>query len=262
MPISSQVVFLDIGETLGRARLQFPPPPFGIDDVRVEAIDIYPYVPNVLQNLKQQGIRLGIISNTPSQETNESMQAVLEAAEIYDFFEPDLLLYSSVVGLRKDSPEIFRRAAGDAGLEQQPQQCIFVGEDCNERQFALEAGFRVAPHPLLVEDVLVGSRLRFVQVTVPATEAATDWRNRLAEQRFVPLRVGENTVIGIAAVNTARVLDDLGFEIVRLGMPDAPLHCELFLLRDDANRSSGFLAEGGNSCKFFLGEHEADWVLD
>ena len=44
-PPVEQVVFLDIGESLGRPRLEFMPAP-GID-VRVEGIDADPFVPSI-----------------------------------------------------------------------------------------------------------------------------------------------------------------------------------------------------------------------
>jgi hypothetical protein len=59
----------------------------------------------VLQELRRSGVRLGIVSNI-GQETEEGVRRVLEKGQIYDLFEPSLLIYGE-----KDSPEIFRRAA-------------------------------------------------------------------------------------------------------------------------------------------------------
>jgi FMN phosphatase YigB (HAD superfamily) len=71
-----------------------------------------------------------------------------------DQFEPDLRLYSHDIGLIKDSPRIFAKAAELAGLGTSPRRCMFVGEDSTERAFALAAGMRVCPHPLKIADVL------------------------------------------------------------------------------------------------------------
>src|SRR5687768_6025234 len=103
--MAGRVVFFDIGETLGTARLSFPGQLFRIEDIRIEGLDVFPFVPDLLSRLSADGVRLGIISNTPQAETAGSMQAVLEAAQILDFFSEDLLIYSSVIGLQKDAPE-------------------------------------------------------------------------------------------------------------------------------------------------------------
>jgi hypothetical protein len=262
--MAGRVVFFDIGETLGTARLSFPGQPFRIEDIRIEGLDVFPFVPDLLSRLSADGVRLGIISNTPQAETAGSMQAVLEAAQILDFFSEELLIYSSVIGLQKDAPEIFSRAVELAGLADQPQNCVFVGEDADERGYALEAGLRVAPHPLLVEDILAGNRLRFARLTAPAEHVAAEWRRQLRLMPVVPLRLtgaAANTLYCIASMPTIRRLDDIGFEVDRLGAVDAPLTCELYLMRDDRNRLSGFMTEEGQSSKFFLNDGESDWVV-
>ena len=85
-----------------------------------------------------------------------SVDKILNKAGIRDFFDASLRLYSKDVGLKKDSPEIFRVAAQRAGLEAMPQACLFVGEDETERGFAIAAGVQACPHPLLVNEVLDG----------------------------------------------------------------------------------------------------------
>ena len=261
--MTQRVVFFDIGDTLGTARLSFPGPPFRIENLRVESLDVFPFIPDLLQRLTAANIRLGIISNTPRAETMASMQVVLEAAQISGFFVQELLIYSSVIGLRKDSAEIFRRATELAGLADEPQNCMFVGEDADERSHALAAGLRVAPHPLLVEDVLAGNHLRFARLTVPAEHASTEWRGQLSSMPLVPLRltgVAANTVYCVASMPTIHRLDDLGFEVDRLGAINAPLSCELYLMRDDRNRASGFMTEEGQSSRLLL-DDDSDWVV-
>jgi FMN phosphatase YigB (HAD superfamily) len=73
---------------------------------------------------------------------------------LLDFFEPKLRLYSHDIGLTKNSPAIFLRAVELAGQSAEPQRCLFVGEDAAERSFATQAGLRVCPDPLLVEELL------------------------------------------------------------------------------------------------------------
>ena len=66
--------------------------------------------------MRRSGVRLGIISNI-GQESEEDVRRVLEEASLYDFFEPSLLVYGA-----KDSPEIFRHAAEQAGHSATPER--------------------------------------------------------------------------------------------------------------------------------------------
>jgi len=96
-------IFFDIGDTLGTA--VFSPPP-----VRLVRLDLFPYVTALLRSLADRSLRLGIISNTGDMD-GASVDAILNKAGIRDFFDASLRLYSKDVGLKKDSPEIFRVAA-------------------------------------------------------------------------------------------------------------------------------------------------------
>ena len=213
----------------------------------------------MLQELRDIGVRLGIVSNI-GQETEENVRRVLEEGQIYDFFEPSLLIYGEKV-----SPEIFRRAAERAGNYATPERCLYVGEDRDERSYALEAGFCVAPHPRLALEVLNGKHLRYIRVTVPAEyRSRGGWREAIRGLAVVPIHVtGENgtTVYAIATSSAASRLDDLGFEVDRLGSEDLPLATEVYFLRDDRQTRTGFLAEEGESNRFFDREEESRMVL-
>jgi bacterial leucyl aminopeptidase len=139
-----KVVFFDIGDTLAVAR---PGSPLELDPL--------PGAADVLRRLSVAGLRLGIISNTGS-ETVETMRRALVGAGLYEFFEPQLLIYSSVVQLKKDSPEIFKLSCGRAGFGNEPQRCMFVGESPAERSFAAQAGLRVAESPTKAVTALMG----------------------------------------------------------------------------------------------------------
>ncbi|MFB2772748.1 M28 family peptidase [Pelatocladus sp. BLCC-F211] len=245
------VIFFDIGETLGTPRIS--PFPY-----RIEGLDVYPYVPDVLRQLQERNLRIGIISNI-GDDTPENVKRVLQECQIYDFFDPNLLIYGA-----KDSPEIFERAARQAGHANNPQQCLFVGEDSQERSYAIQAGWRVAPHPCLVLEVLNGSHLRYMRVTVPREQSEQAWRPVMRTLPVVPLYVTGSQgskVYAIASTETAAKLDDLGFEVDRLGFEDQPLTSELYLLRDDRQTRTGFLAAQGHSTHFFTKDQESQWVL-
>jgi hypothetical protein len=246
-PVSA--IFFDVGDTLGAP--QISPPPY-----RLEKLNVYPYIPSILQQLKERHIPLGIISNI-GDDTPENVKRVLEDSQIYQFFAPNLLIYGV-----KNSPEIFKQAASQAG--DRPERCVFVGEDARERSYAIEAGWSVVPHPVLVWEVINGNRLRYIRVTVDRDRTQQQWRQAIRSLPIVPLQVtGEGGSIVYAIATTAAIarLDDLGFAVDRLGKEDAPLTTELYLLRDDRQTRTGFLNPDGHSAQFFIKEEESQWVL-
>ena len=249
----SSAAFFDIGNTLGSTRLS------PLHPHRLERLDVYPQIPAVLQKLRDNGVRLGIISNV-GQGNEEDVRMRLEENRLHDFFEPNLLVYGE-----KNSPEIFRRAAEQAGHSANPERCVYVGEDWDERSYASEAGLRVAPHPRLAWDVLNSSRLRYIRLAVPAESRSSDgWREAVADLSVVPIHVtgeGGTTIYAITTSDAASRLDDLGFEVLRLGGEDLPLATAAYLLRDDRQTRTGFLESEGESGSFFGADEESRWVL-
>ncbi len=53
----------------------------------------------------------------------------------------------------------------------------------------------------------------------------------------------------------------MGFEVARLGWEDEPLTTDVYLLRDDRQRRTGFLVPEGSSAARFGGDDEASLVL-
>jgi leucyl aminopeptidase len=173
----------------------------------------------VLGDLQRRGLRPGVISNT-GDDDGAAVNEVLRAAGLLSYFDPSLLIYSKDVGLTKDSPEIFRRAAERAGFADAPRRCVFVGEDAKERGFALDAGWRVAPHPLLVAEVLAGQQLQYVRVTVPARYATSSWRDALRALPLVPLHVTGaqgTTVYAVTSLRVVPTIMNMRFELELLG---------------------------------------------
>lgn len=249
MPDKLQVIFFDLGDTLGTAILSPPP-------VHLVTFDVYPFAAGLLADLRHQGLRLGIISNS-GDDGRTTVDAVLQTSGILDYFDPGLCLYSHDVGLTKNSPAIFARAAELAGFAASPQRCLFVGEDGAERGFAIEAHMRVCPHPLLIQEALANESLRYVRVTVP-TGRVREGYELLRQRAFVPLHVANpdgRVVYGITSQRIAAELANLLLQVDFLSDKDAPNSSDLYLLRDDLAKQTGFGASGGAARQFFAGEH-------
>jgi hypothetical protein len=245
MPETPDVVFFDLGDTLGSAVVSQPP-------VHLVRFDPFSFAQGLLAALRAKSLRLGIISNTGNDGRNV-IDAVLDTAGILDFFEPALRLYSHDVGLTKNSPAIFLRAVELAGHIASPQQCLFVGEDAAERGFAIQAGLRVCPHPLLIDEVIAGESLRYVRVTIPPARVQEGY-GLLRQRAFVPLHVagpGGRVVYGITSQRVATELVNLLLQVDLLGNPNVPDASDLYLLRDDLARASGFGTSAGGARNFF-----------
>jgi leucyl aminopeptidase len=133
-------VFFDLGDTLGTPVLSPPP-------VRLAGFAAFEFAAPVLMDLRDGlGLRLGVISNT-GDDAGPAVDAILAAAGLLGFFAAGLRVYSRDVGLRKDSPAIFELAAARAAAP--PSECMFVGENPDERGFARAAGMTTTPSPLL-----------------------------------------------------------------------------------------------------------------
>lgn len=130
-----KVVFFDIGDTLGSVRLS-------PSRDRIERIEVFPEVPRVLRELNERPpTRLGIISNR-GRVSEEDVKRALAECGLLDSFDPNLIIFGP-----KDSTEIFKRAASQADLADAPQECLFVGESVDERDFASQAGMKTAASP-------------------------------------------------------------------------------------------------------------------
>jgi bacterial leucyl aminopeptidase len=121
---------------------------------------------------------------------------------------------------------------------------------------ARKAGFLVAPHPVLALSVLQqASRLRYLRISVPVRHVEAAWRQVLGALPVVPVHITANAgpvVYALADDQIAARIDDLGFNVDRLGSEDEPLTTDLYLLRDDRREESGFLTPQGNAT--FLSE--------
>ena len=247
--LTGALAFFDIGNTLASVMIS----PSGDE---IEKLTPYAYVPRVLGELRERGARLGILSDRGPLSA-EAVNQALDIAGLWEFFEPELVIYGP-----KDSPRTFEHAKAVTGAPDHP---LFVGEDPAERMQALRAGFLVAPHPQLALPVLSEQApVRYVRITVPRAHAGENWRAELRDLPLLPVHVtaeAGTTVYAITTPAAAARLDDVGFWVDRLGAEDEPLTTDLYLLRDDRQLGSGFLALDGNSTDFFAAAPASAGVL-
>jgi bacterial leucyl aminopeptidase len=253
MEDNSIAIFFDIGATLGSLSLNA--------SGRPATFNVYDYIPRVLEHLKSGGLRIGIISNT-GDNPGSLITGVMSQSEIWPHFESDLLIYSSDVGLTKETSEIFTYACQIAKAH--PRQCLYVGEDSWERLNAATAGMRVSPHPLLVQDIIDGERLRFVRLSPPEDSPASQMRDAIQGKSFVPLHVSgreRSKLVGITTTSALATFANAQIDVVPLGSVDAPLWSDLYLLRDDRAARTGFLSFDGQSASFFAAGDQANWLV-
>jgi bacterial leucyl aminopeptidase len=251
-----RAIFFDLGDTLGVPVLSW--------DRRLERFDPFPFAEPILTKLKALQLRLGVISNT-GEEPGSRLNEVLEKAGLLQYFVPDLLVYSKDVGLKKDSPRIFQHAAKVAGLAATPEQCLFVGEDAAERGHAFAAGWGVCPHPLLVGEVMAGQELQFVRIELPAPRERVVWPAAFEGLPLVSLHVdwpGGAVAYVLTSQRTVAQLINAQFHITLLGEADAPLRTELYLLRDDQARATGWMDIRSEAPKLFAQTSTAQRVLE
>lgn len=81
---------------------------------------LYEEVPVVLQELRQRGLKLAIISNWDSR-----LPSLCDQLGISSFFET--VVVSAIVGYEKPHPTIFQIALEQTGLS--PEEVIYIGDD-------------------------------------------------------------------------------------------------------------------------------------
>jgi putative hydrolase of the HAD superfamily len=115
-----------------------------IDVVYREFTDVANYalfddVVPVLEELRDAGLRLGVISNF-----EEWLERLLERLGVRPFF--DVRVISGVEGLEKPDPAIFRMAASRAGVEL--ERSVYVGDN---PEFDVDPALRVGMFPVLID---------------------------------------------------------------------------------------------------------------
>lgn len=90
----------------------------------------------MLDGLKESGIKIGLITNTFSDERD-----FIRASKLFPYFDVALISYEQ--GICKPDLEIYRRMTEQLGLE--PEECLYVGDGGSKELYAArDAGM----HPL------------------------------------------------------------------------------------------------------------------
>jgi putative hydrolase of the HAD superfamily len=140
-----------------------------------EAYEVYREVPGSLAGLRDEGLRLGVISNW-----DHRLPAVLDAVGLGPFF--DAVVYSSKAGVEKPDARIFHQAAAELGVE--PGAVLHVGDGrLEDVEGAVAAGMR-ALHITRNSgggDLTDLSRLPEVVAAERAGRAGRQWAGRVLD---------------------------------------------------------------------------------
>ncbi|MBT2406168.1 MULTISPECIES: M28 family metallopeptidase [unclassified Streptomyces] len=216
------VLFFDIGATLADVSFE--------DD---GSLSFRPR-PRVFEALNAfASLRKGIISNPGTGAAARARaEAALDAAFEGRFGDANVRYFEDA-NLRhwgaKDSRGIFDEAVASADAA--ADECVFVGEDPDERAVARVAGMRTAAHPVFTLAALEGRTVFWTRIGLPARHdlAALDAIARTTE--VVPVHVSSDRLVLAMATGRGRsALEDAGFTTDLRGPVE---ETAAFLLRDD-----------------------------
>lgn len=214
------VLFFDIGATLADAREE----PDG-------SLTLLPR-PRVLATLDAfPSARKGVISNPGSGEgAAERVASALRAAFPGRFTDEALLHWGP-----KDSAEIFAEAVAGTAHEGTPasaaDECVFVGEDHQERACAREAGLRTAAHPVFTLAAVENRPVFWARIELPEDRGLPELKAVANQNEVVPVHLASaRLVLAMASTLGAAALEQAGFTVDLRGPVE---ETAAFLIRDD-----------------------------
>lgn len=213
------VLFFDIGATLA--------------DGREEAdgsLTLLPR-PRVLAVLDALlDVRKGVISNPGTREGDvERLASALQEA-FPGRFTDDALLHWGV----KDSREIFDEAVAGTAADGSPpaaaDECVFVGEDHQERAFARQAGMRTAAHPVFTGAALENRPVLWARIGLPEGQGLPALEAVANRTEAVPVHIASaRLVLAMVSMRGAAALEQAGFTVDLRGPVE---DTAAFLIRD------------------------------
>ncbi|MES5825216.1 M20/M25/M40 family metallo-hydrolase [Streptomyces sp. RG80] len=214
MSAETPVVYFDIGDTLADAAFEVD----GSLTLRPR-----PRVFEVLDALA--GVRSGIVSNPgEGAVARERAKAALDEAFAGRFTDDGLIHWGP-----KTSRGIFDDAVAGAGVA--ADDCVFVGEDPDERAVAREAGLRTAAHPVFARAAIAGRSVFWARIELPAGRTLADLEAVAGGTEVVPVHVaGGGLVLAMTTVRGVEALELGGFTV---RLQDQVEETAAFLVRDD-----------------------------
>ncbi|WP_016823207.1 Zn-dependent exopeptidase M28 [Streptomyces viridosporus] len=244
------VLFFDIGATLADAREEAD----GSLTLRPR-----PRVLDVLDAFRD--VRKGVISNPgPGEGAAERAASALREAFPGRFTDNALVHWGP-----KNSREIFDEAvvgtAGEGTPASAAGECVFVGEDHQERAFAREAGLRTAAHPVFTRAVVENRPVLWARITLPEDRELSALEAVANRTEVVPVHVASpRLVLAMASTSGAEALEQAGFTVDLRGPVEDTV---AFLIRDDrppdpaqglANAPDGAMTRATSAFGLVVGE--------
>ncbi|MFG2125410.1 HAD family hydrolase [Streptomyces sp. NPDC048710] len=171
-------------------------------------------------------VRTGIISNPgPGEGAAARATAALHKA-FPGRFTDEALVHWGV----KDSRRIFDRAvASTEGAV--ADDCVFVGEDAQERAFAREAGMRTTAHPVFAVAAMEHRPVLRTRIELSGGPGVAELAAAVNETEAVVVQiVSERLVLAMATTRGAEALEHAGFTVNPRGPVDGTV---AFAIRDD-----------------------------
>ncbi|MEV1067363.1 M20/M25/M40 family metallo-hydrolase [Streptomyces sp. NPDC050263] len=217
------VLFFDIGATLADTR-----------EKADGSLTLLPR-PRVLAVLDAfLDVRKGVISNPgPSEGAAERAASALRAAFPGRFTDDALIHWGP-----KNSREIFDDAVAGTGGDGFPAaaagECVFVGEDHEERAFAGQAGLRTAAHPVFTGAALENRPVLWARIELPEDRGLPALETAANQTEVVPVHIASaRLVLAMASMRGAAALEQAGFTVDLRGPVE---DTAAFLIRDDRTR--------------------------
>ncbi|MFF6783600.1 M20/M25/M40 family metallo-hydrolase [Streptomyces sp. NPDC012510] len=214
------VLFFDIGATLADAREEAD-----------GSLTLLPR-PRVLAVLDGfLDVRQGVISNPgPGEGAAERAASALRAAFPGRFTDDTLIHWGP-----KDNREIFEEAVAGTAGEGNPacaaDECVFVGEDHQERAFARQAGLRTAAHPVFTGAALENRPVLWARIELPEDRGLPALETVANQTEVVPVHIASaRLVLAMASMRGAVALEQAGFTVDLRGPVE---DTAAFLIRDD-----------------------------
>ncbi|MCX4706676.1 hypothetical protein [Streptomyces sp. NBC_01373] len=172
------VLFFDIGATLADGRLEADGSLTLLPRPRVVA---------VLDSLRE--VPKGIISDPGTSEGAAASAAAALHEAFPGRFPDDGLVHWGPKNSRRLFDEAVASAAGAGAGAVEADECVFVGEDSQERAFAREAGMRTAAHPVFTLAAMENRPAFWTRIELPEGQELPGLEAVANEAEVVPVHV-------------------------------------------------------------------------